>query len=103
MSARNKFVKVRLDQKEYADVLKRADEQGLTMCEHIRQQLLQVHEALDMRQELRTLRDQVASAAPAANDPMALETLLILRELAVSRDAQILGRVRAQLNAGKAV
>lgn len=29
MSARNKFVKVRLDQKEYADVLKRADEQGL--------------------------------------------------------------------------
>lgn len=40
MSARNKFVKVSLSVAEYDDVLARADAHGLTMCEHIRQQLL---------------------------------------------------------------
>lgn len=98
MSARNKFVKVRLSPEEYADVLTRADARGLTLCEHIRQQLLAVHEALDVRHELRTLRDQMAGVAtPTAKDPLAQEAVLILRELAAGRDAQILGRVRAQM------
>lgn len=103
MSARNKFVKLRLSAAEHADVLKRADAQGLTMCEHIRQQLLAVHENLDVRDELRALRGQVLSGPPAAGaDPLALEAALILRELAAGRDAHILARVRAQLNAGRA-
>lgn len=104
MSARSKFVKVRLSQDEYADVLKRADAAGITLCEHIRQQLLEVHEQLDVRDELRALRDQMTATptTPAGTDPLALETLLLLRELAAARDAQILGRVRAQLAAGRA-
>lgn len=103
MSARNKFVKVRLSPAEYADVLKRADAEGLTLCEHIRQQLLAVHEALDVRSELRALRDQVAGGAtPTDTEPLSLEAVLILRELAAGRDAHILGRVRAQLVAGRA-
>lgn len=103
MSARNKFVKLRLSPTEYADVLKRADFAGLTMCEHIRQQLLTVHQQIDVRAELSALRGQlpVTSATPASTDPQALETLLILRELAAGRDAQILARVRAQLAAGR--
>jgi hypothetical protein len=104
MSARNKFVKVRLSPDEYNDVLKRADTQGLTMCEHIRTQLLTVHEQLDLRSELSTLRDQLtaSSATPTDTNPLALEAVLILRELAAGRDAQILGRVRSQLAAGRA-
>lgn len=103
MSARNKFVKVRLSLDEYAEVAKRADAQGFTMCEHIRQQLSAVHRALDVRSELSALRAQVTQGTtPTANDSLALETVLILRELAAGRDAQILGRVRAQLKAGSA-
>jgi hypothetical protein len=104
MSARSKFVKVRLNPDEYADVLKRADVAGTTMCEHIRQQLLEVHAQLDVRDELRALRDQMAATptASAGTDPLALETVLLLRELAAARDAQILARVRAQLNSGRA-
>jgi hypothetical protein len=103
MSVRNKFVKVRLNPEEYNDVAQRADIEGLTMCEHIRQQLLTVHQTLDVREELRALRDQMPTGArPAANDAVSLEALLILRELAAGRDAQILGRVRAQLANGRA-
>jgi hypothetical protein len=103
MSARSKFVKVRLSPDEYADVLKRADVAGTTMCEHIRQQLLEVHAQLDVRDALVALRDQVAATpTPAGSDPLALETVLLLRELAAARDAQILARVRAQLNSGRA-
>lgn len=99
-STRNRFVKVRLSSSEYADVATRADVAGVTLCEHIRQQLLVVHELLDVRTELRALRDHMASDTPAVADPLAQEAVLILRELAVGRDAQILSRVRAQMRAG---
>lgn len=103
MSARNKFVKVRLSPDEYADVRRRADAEGATLCEHIRQQLLEGHEQLDVLDELRALRGQMASrpAVPAGSDLLAMEAVLLLRELAAARDAQILGRVRAQLAAGR--
>lgn len=96
---KNRFVKVRLSGDEYNEVAVRADRDGLTMCEHIRQQLLAVHEQLDVCAELAALRAQLATPA-AAPETEAREALLLLRELAAARDLGILARVRAQL--GKA-
>lgn len=98
-SPKNRFVKVRLSGDEYNEVAVRADRDGLTMCEHIRQQLLAVHEQLDVCAELAALRAQLATPA-AAPETEAREALLLLRELAAARDLGILARVRAQL--GKA-
>lgn len=42
------------------------------------------------------------SRVPSAADPRVIEALLILRELAAGRDAQILGHVRAQMAVGGA-
>lgn len=101
-STRNRFVKVRLSPAEYSDLATRADAQGTTLCEHIRQQLLVVHETLDVQSEIRALRDQIGRDVPSESDnPLTLEAVLILRELAASRDTQILARVRAQMSAGR--
>lgn len=99
---RNRFVKLRLSPDEYADVATRADAAGVTLCEHIRQQLLTVHESLDVRYELNALRGQLASGVSSAAEVLAQEAVLILRELAAGRDAHILGRVRAQMAVGGA-
>jgi len=101
MSARNRFVKVRLSPDEYRDVLRRADTDGLTMCEHIRQQLLGAHDQLDLQAELAALRAQlgaIQTSRASSGDPLVLEAVLLLRELAAARDAQMLTRVRAQLS-----
>jgi hypothetical protein len=99
---RNRFVKLRLSPDEYADVATRADAAGVTLCEHIRQQLLAVHHSLDVRHELNALRGQLASGVPTAAEVLAQEAVLILRELAAGRDAHILSRVRAQMAVGGA-
>lgn len=99
---RNRFVKLRLSPNEYVDVATRADAAGVTLCEHIRQQLLAVHESLDVRHELNALRDQLAGGASSASEVLAQEAVLILRELAAGRDAHILSRVRAQMAVGGA-
>lgn len=99
--ARNRFVKVRLNPDEYGEVAVRADREGWTMCEYVRQQLLTVHTQLDVRAELAALRAQLAATPTAAPDTDSREALLLLRELAAARDLGILARVRAQL--GRAV
>ncbi|MFM0354121.1 hypothetical protein PQR12_11595 [Paraburkholderia nemoris] len=98
MAARNRFVKVRLSPAEYADVRTRADFDGLTMCEHIRQQLLAVHEQLDLRAELAALRGHIATPHKPAGEEFAAEAVLLLRELLAGRDAQALGRVGQRLD-----
>jgi hypothetical protein len=99
MAARNRFLKIRLSQDEYSDVLKNSDANGLTMCEYIRQQLMVVHEQLDIKAELSGLRAQVQISHQIKfdEDQSGIEALLILREMAAGRDVQILSRVRAQL------
>lgn len=98
MSPRSKFIKVRVAPEEYAGIARRADEAGATMSEYVRDTVTAVHEQLALREELTALRGLVtAQPASAANDALALETVLLLRELAAARDAQILARVRAQL------
>lgn len=100
MSERSRFIKVRVNEDEYKTLRQRADAQGVTMSEHVRATVTAVHQSLDVATELAALRQQVrqAPSAPAngaGNEQR--EMLLLLRELAAARDAQILARVRAQL------
>jgi hypothetical protein len=103
MSERSRFIKVRVNEGEYKTLRQRADAQGVTMSEHVRATVTAVHESLDVAAELAALRQQVGQAtqapAPSANGTGTehREMLLLLRELAAARDAQILARVRAQL------
>jgi hypothetical protein len=102
MSERSKFIKVRLSEGEYRAVRQRADAQGVTMSEHVRATVTTVHESLDVAAELAALRQQVrqAPSAPASGTSTEQrEMLLLMRELAAARDAQILARVRARLAA----
>lgn len=100
MSERSRFIKFRVSDGEYRTLRQRADARGVTMSEHVRSAVTAVHESMDVATELAALRQQVsrASSAPAngaGTDQR--EMLLLLRELAAARDAQILARVRARL------
>lgn len=103
MSERSRFIKVRVSDGEYKTLRQRADAQGVTMSEHVRATVTAVHQSLDVAAELAALRSQMRQAPMPAATPGngagtdQREMLLLLRELAAARDAQILARVRAQL------
>lgn len=103
MSERSKFIKLRVSEGEYKTLRQRADAQGVTMSEHVRATVTAVHQSLDVAAELAALRSQLRQAPMPAATPGngagtdQREMLLLLRELAAARDAQILARVRAQL------
>jgi hypothetical protein len=110
MSERNRFIKVRVSDTEYKTLRQRADAQGITMSEHVRAAVTAVHKTVDVAAELAGLSQQLRQSAnsgpsggscggsgPAGSEQR--EMLLLLRELAAARDAQILARVRAQLAA----
>lgn len=102
MSERSKFIKVRVSDGEYKALRHRADAEGVTMSQHVRATVAAVHESLDVAAELAALRKQVRQAPSAPANGAGTEQremLLLLRELAAARDAQILARVRAQLAA----
>jgi len=105
MSERSRFIKVRVNDSEYRELRRRADEHGATMSEHVRNTVTAVHQATDVATELSALRQQVRHLAELGRehaepgDCEQREMLLLLRELAAARDAQILARVRAQLAA----
>jgi hypothetical protein len=106
MSERNRFIKVRVSDTEYKTLRQRADAHGITMSEHVRAAVTAVHKTVDVAAELAGLSQQLrqsANSGPSVgNGPAGLEQremLLLLRELAAARDAQILARVRAQLAA----
>jgi uncharacterized protein (DUF1778 family) len=104
-SARSKFIKVRVSPDEYSMIARQADIASQPMSEYVREQVLAVHETLDLKAELATLRGLLGAPVQSTGNMLALEAVLLLRELAAARDAQILSRVRAQLaqrNGGKA-
>ena len=101
MNNKSKFIKVRVSPLEYAAIVKRADVEGLNQSAYVRQQLLQVHEQLDVIEALQAIRDQMRRKEKQPTDPqleLATEAVLLLRELIASRDPQILTKVRAQIN-----
>lgn len=100
MSERSRFIKVRVNEAEYKTLRQRADAQGVTISEHVRTAVTAVHQSLDVVAELAALRQQVRQAPSTPANGAGTEQremLLLLRELAAARDAQILARVRAQL------
>lgn len=103
MSERSRFIKVRVNDAEYRELRRRADEHGVTMSEHVRATVTTVHQSVDVATELVALRQQLRQVAMPSHAPIASvgteqrEMLLLVRELAAARDAQILARVRAQL------
>lgn len=101
MSERSRFIKVRVSEKEHKTLRQRADAQGVTISEHVRATVTAVHQSLDVAAELAALRSQVRQTPAVTQGDGAgtdqREMLLLLRELAAARDAQILARVRAQL------
>lgn len=102
MSERSRFIKVRVSEGEYKALRQRADAQGITMSEHVRATVTAVHQSQDVAVELAALRQHLSRAPSAPSNGVGTdqrEMLLLLRELAAARDAQILGRVRAQLAA----
>ncbi|KQZ39679.1 hypothetical protein [Duganella sp. Root1480D1] len=105
MSERSRFIKVRVSEAEYKELRQRADAQGITMSEHVRVTVTTVHKASDVAAQLSELRQhlgKVSTPSPALASAGSIEQremLLLLRELAAARDAQILSRVRAQLAA----
>lgn len=96
-SVRSKFIKVRVAPTEYAGIAHHADSAGQTLSEYVREQVLAVHRTLDVQAELAALRSLVAAPVRSTDDTLVLEAVLLLRELAAARDAQILRRVRIQL------
>lgn len=103
MSERSRFIKVRVSENEHKTLRQRADAKGVTISEHVRATVTTVHQSLDVAAELAALRSQVGQTpvpAQTLRDGAGTdqrEMLLLLRELAAARDAQILARVRAQL------
>ncbi len=94
---RNRFIKVRLAVDEYRDVARRADSAGSNVSEYVRSQLAAVHETLDLRVQLNQLHGLIQTLSRPADGALSFEAVLILRELASGRDAQLMTRVRAQL------
>ena len=82
---------------EHRDVARRADDAGLTISEYGRSQLSMVQETLDLRVQLAQLHGLLQASPKPSDGVLALEAVLILRELASGRDAQLMTRVRAQL------
>lgn len=105
MGERSRFLKVRLSESEYRDLRRRADEAGVTMSEHVRGAVTTVHETVDVVSALGELHHQLGQLTTDSRSghephaPSQHEMLLLLRELAAARDAQILIRVRSQLAA----
>ncbi len=101
MSGRNHMIRVRMNGKEYDTIKTKADERGQTVSDYVRDALAQESTAFDLSQlatELRTVATTRGTEAGTL-EPAIVETLLLLRELTMARDAQILGRVRRQIEA----
>lgn len=100
---RRKYLKIAVTPEFYASLARTADERGLTLAALIRAQLEQPqasHAPSAIEAALARIEAQLA-AKPAGSDHELLltEIVLLVRELAAERNAQVLARVRQQLNA----
>lgn len=104
MSTKSRFAKIRFSPDEYKTIACKADEAGITMSEYVRSALTTVHHALDVRAELAALRGLFAIQSKTVGagvfdaEPMTVEVLLLVRELAAVRDAQLVARVHQRMN-----
>lgn len=99
-------LRARLPRDEYLKLKANADAVGLTLSEYVRNVLMRDRQALEQEQFLAQVDARLAalSAAPAApsgsanQERLLVEVLLLVRELAADRNAQILARVAHQVN-----
>jgi hypothetical protein len=101
MKGRNFMIRVRMNGSEYDTLKVKADERGQTVSDYVRDALAQESTAFDLSQLAGELRNVATARGTESGtlEPVAIETLLLLRELVMARDAQILGRVRQQVEA----
>lgn len=99
-------LRARLPANEYSAVKSAADQAGLTLSEHVRCVLSRDRQVLEQEQFLKKIDSKFAalSGTGAQTDRslklerLLIEVLLLTRELAADRNAQILARVSAKLN-----
>lgn len=105
-------LKARLTQAEYQSLIARADSAGMTISEYARTVLARDREHVDIDAVLADMRAQLAAAAQASAtavattraalqgpDPLLVEVIWLLRELAAERNAQVLSRLASKLDA----
>ena len=102
---KTRYLKARLPAREYDALKAAADAAGVTLSDHVRTVLATQQAALDQARFLMALEAHlqaapvaVSDAAPADLEPLLTEVLLLARELAADRNAQMLARVAQQLN-----
>lgn len=97
---KTRFLKARLPDGLYQSLKEQADAAGKTISAFACEKLQERHDAMSQAELLSTLSARLAGACavPSAGlEPRLLEVLLIVRELACDRNAQILARVGQQL------
>jgi hypothetical protein len=102
---KDRFIRSRLPDDEYRLVKIAADRLGLTLSEHIRCVLVRDRQALSQEQFLAKIDSKLSALSPSLAtgngavgiDRLLFEVLLLVREIAAERNAQILGRVAAQV------
>lgn len=101
---KDQFLRARIDAESYARIRADADAAGMTIAEHVRcvierDRELRRREALVLAAEARLVASPSGTTASSADiEALAMETLMLLRELVAERNAQILARVSQQLN-----
>jgi hypothetical protein len=98
----SKWAKVRLAEPEYAALAARAGMRGLTVSAYLREAVTVDRAQFDAREAVLGLEARLRGdlgANRGDSEPLALETLLIARELLALREPQAMMRVRAQLEA----
>jgi hypothetical protein len=99
-------LRARIPNDEYLNLKIAADRFGLTLSEYVRNVLLRDRQALTQEQFLIKIDAKLTTISQAPTkessitelEPMLLEILLLSREIANERNAQILSRVGSQLN-----
>lgn len=103
---KNCHLRARLPEAEFSALKTAADRAGLSISEYVRCVLLRDQQALGQEQFLQAMERKLA-ASSATNvqtdrslklERLLIEVLMIARELAADRNAQILARVAQKLN-----
>lgn len=103
-----KFLKARIPAALYDELQAHAGEQGKRLGTHVRDVLQQHSEALSVAQALARIEAAIGEKTAASSTPVTVsadhamrpllqEIRLLVRELAMQSNAQIIGRVVAQL------
>lgn len=103
MKTKTQYLKTRLTREEYQRLAACADAAGLRLSEYVRAVLTAERQALGVDELLARLdarlQTPAANPTPAADlEALVVEVLLLTRELAQDRNAQLIARANQKLN-----